>query len=707
MATIPQALEIATRHHVAGQLAEAEAIYRQILAQQPAHSGALHLLGVIASQCGKPESAVEMIREALRIQPDFPAACVNLGNALHALHRRDEAGAAYRRAIELQPDFAEAHNNLGAILREQGRLGEAIAAYQRAAQCNPAYAEAHSNLGVALCEQNRHTEAIAACQRALQLRPDFADAHYNLGNAFGREKSTGKAIAAYRRAIELRPDFAMAFLNLGSALMEQGRFDEAVEAYRRAIVLMPESAIARNNMGNALKDQGRLDEAIACYTHAIRLQPDSAAIHSNFLAALDCCPEPTLAALFEAHCEYDRRHAAPLRKEWRLHPNSRDPVRTIRLGFVSAHFGFHPVGRFLIRLLENLDPEQFHVACYSDSPTVDQMTARIQKATAVWREVSALTDEQLDRQIRDDGMDILFDLAGHTVGNRLLVFARKPAPIQITWLDYAGTTGVGAMDCILADHRQIPPGADHWFTEKILRMPDDYICYDPPLHAPPVAPLPALGNGHVTFGSFNALNKISARTLGIWARILGEVPKSRLILMHRGLDAPATVSRLHGFFATHGITADRVELIGFTPSHEVLAAYNRIDIALDTLPYNGGLTTCEALWMGVPVVTCPGETFASRHGLAHLTAAGVRGTIARDPDHYVEIATRLAADLPGLAELRNGLRAQVATSPLCDGKRFAMHFMALMRDVWQQWITQSAPDGTAQQPTRGNPASRP
>ena len=445
MATIPQALGTAVQHHQAGRLAEAEAMYRQILNVHPTNADALHLLGVLASQAGHNESAVDLMRRAIQLRPDLAVPHLNLGNSLRALNRIEEAADAYRRAIQLKPDFAEAHNNLGATLKEQGKLDEAIAAYRTAIQCRPGYAEAHNNLGVALWEQHRLDEAVSSYRRALQIQPEFADAHYNLANALRDQMLIEKAIAAYRRAVELSPTYALAWNNLGNLLESMGKIAEAEAAFRQGIALNPNFAALHNNLGNVLKNQGNCDDALPCYRQAMQLDPHSGSLHSNFLAALDCHPKVTPADLLEAHCEFDRRHAAPMRAAWRPHKNTRDPERPLRVGFVSPRFAFHPVGRFLIRPLENLDRGAFHVTCYSDTRTADAMTARIKAAASSWREVAAESDDQLAERIRADEIDVLFDLAGHTVGNRLAVFARKPAPIQITWLDYDGTTGLTAM----------------------------------------------------------------------------------------------------------------------------------------------------------------------------------------------------------------------------------------------------------------------
>ncbi len=682
--TLAQALDLAIQHHQAGRLGEAEGLYRQILAVDPNHADALNLLGLIAQVCGSPQVAAGLIRQAIAVQPFAAHYHFNLGNTLKDQGRFAEAIAAFQHALHLQPDLAIAHVNLGNTLREDGQFDEAIAAFQRALTLQPDLAEAHNNLGNSLQSLHQLDRAITAFRRAIELQPGYAMAHCNLGNALRSQSRLDEAGAALRRAIELQPDFALAHNNLGHVRKEQGRPGEAIALYRRALLLAPDSALALNNLGIALMEQGSRDEAIACFERVLLLAPDVPALHSNLLANLHYRTQATLRGIFEAHCEFDRRHAAPLRDSWPLHHRTADPQRPLRLGFISPHFARHAVGHFLTPLLEHLDREQFQIFCYSDSVVADAMTARIRATATAWHEVTALRDHELALKIREDAVDILFDLAGHTAGNRLLVFARKPAPIQVTWCDYVGTTGLAAIDYLLADPRQIPPEAEPWIREKVLRMPDDYICYDPPATAPPVGPLPAIESGSFTFGSFNVLPKITPEIIAVWARILHRLPHARLLLKNRGLDDPSTAACYRQPFAAHGIAEDRVELLGWSPPDEVLACYQRVDLALDTAPYNGGQTTCEALWMGVPVVTCPGETFASRHGLTHLTAAGFTETIARDFDEYVDLAVALANDLPRLAAIRARLRGQMAASPLCDGPRFAAHFAALMQEVWRR-----------------------
>ena len=717
MATIPEALAIAIQHHQNGRLQAAEQIYRQILAAEPQHADALHLLGLLAHQAGKPAEAAACYRRALDLKPNFAEGQVNLGIALQeqgqfdaaaACHRRalelkpdyadalgnlgvvlmeqgklDEAAACWRRALELKPGYAQAHNNLGVVLKEQGRFAAAAACYRRALELEPGYAQAHNNLGVALKEQGKLDEAVACCRRALELNPRYAHAHNNLGVALKEQGNLDEAVACCRRALELEPDFVAAHNNLGNALKELGRLDEALACYRHALELNPDYAEAWNNLGNVLKDQAKLDEAVAAYRRALELDPRYTQAHSNLLFALQYCPEAAPAALFQAHAEYDRRHAAPL-KAVAKHETASGRRQRSRLGFVSADLGRHPVGYFLVRVLECLGPAGQETICYSDRVLKDDLTHRLQAAATLWRDAIGWSDEQLAEQIRADRIDVLFDLAGHTAHNRLLVFARRPAPLQVTWAGYVGTTGLQTIDYLLADRYEVPPGAERYYQERLLRMPDGYVCYDPPDYAPAVGPLPALNDGSVTFGCFNNPAKVTAQAVEVWSRILHRLPGARLVLKFKCWDDRGLARRFTEMFAAHAIDPGRLEFLGYSPHAQLLAEYNRIDLALDPFPYSGGLTTCEALWMGVPVVTCPGETFAGRHSLSHLSNVGLTETIAQDLDDYVERAVSLAGDLPRLAALRTGLRPRMAASPLCDGQRFVANLVSVLLKAWEQ-----------------------
>jgi predicted O-linked N-acetylglucosamine transferase (SPINDLY family) len=720
MPTIAEALATAVAYHQAGRLRAAEQAYQAVLAADPNHPEALHLLGVIQHQLGRHQRAIELIERAIAAQGDQPIYHNNLGESYRSLRRVSEAIACYRRALQLNPAFAGAHYNLGNALKDEGRLPEAIAAYRRALELRPDYPAALNNLGNAYKTQGQLAEAVACLERAVQLKPDFAEAHNNLGNAWKEQRQMAQALAcfqraldlapqraefhsnlgnalhdvgrrdealaAYRRAMQLNPDFAEVHFGLGHAMHDEGELTQAIDFYQRALALKPDYSEALNNLANAWKDQGQLDEALTCFDRALALKPDNITALSNRVFTLQYRAGITLPELFAAHQAYERQHAAPHRGSWMAHENVRDPNRRLRLGFVSPDFSRHPVGYFLVRAIENLNPQTFETVCYHDRWSSDEWTARFRAAAAVWRPIAGQGDEQVAEQIRADRVDILFDLTGHTARNRLLVFARKPAPVQISWIGYEGTTGLTAIDYILADRYVIPFGSEQHYVEQVLRMPHGYLCYDPPAAAPPVGPPAALAAGFTTFCSFNNLSKITPQVVAVWAKILRSVPQSRLILQYKGLGDETVKGRYKALFAECGVDARQLDLRAPTPYADYLASYGEVDIALDPFPFAGGTITCEALWMGVPVVTCPGETFASRHTLSHLSNIGITETIARDLDEYVEIAIALARDLPRLGALRAGLRERMAASPLCDGKQFAMDLGALLRVVWRRWL---------------------
>jgi predicted O-linked N-acetylglucosamine transferase (SPINDLY family) len=434
-----------------------------------------------------------------------------------------------------------------------------------------------------------------------------------------------------------------------------------------------------------LGDQGKGEEAGTAFRRALELKPDWPVPHTNYVYCEQFRPGVTLADLASIHADWDHRHAVPFRTAWKPHDNIRDPKRQVRLGFVSGDFWQHALAYIFVGVLEGLNPQECETVCYSNAVRQDDMTGRIKAAANSWREVHGMSDEALAQQIRADGVDILFDLDGHTSANRLLVFARKPAPIQVTWLGYVGTTGLSAMDYLIADRWEVPEGMETYYREKVLRLPDGYLCYDPPTYSPDVGALPAKERGYVTFGSFNKPQKINPSVVALWAAILRQIPRARLVLKYRGFGDPGTRRHYEAMFASHGIECNRLEIKGASPHGELLGEYNRIDLALDPCTFSGGVTTCEALWMGVPVLTCPGETFASRHSLSHLSNIGLTETVAQDLSHYVELAVELAHDLPRLARWRAELRERMAASPLCNSKRFAENLMQVLRGVWQEW----------------------
>ena len=686
--------------HRAGRLDEAEALYRRVLAVDHSHVDSLHYLGLIALQRGHHELAVELIGRAIALNHRVPEFHNNIGEAFRGLGRLEAAIGHYNRALALRPGYAEAHYNLANTLYDQGRLAEAEARYRQALALRPDYAEAHNNLGTLLHGQGRLAEATDHYRQVVALRPELAEAHYNLGTVLQDQGEAAAAATEYEAALALWPDYAEAHYNLGTVRQDQGRLAEAVGYYRQALALRPDYAEAHNNLGNALKDQGRLDDAVACFTRAVALRPNYADAHSNLLFTLLYLPGVTLPAVLAAARRWNDTLAHGFKAAWPVHdPRTRGGCDRPRLGFVSGDFRNHVVGHHVIPTLERLKAAGHRLVCYSNSTANDALTARFKAAAALWRPVRGLGDQALAETIRDDGIDILFDLSGHTAHNRLLVFARRPAPVQVCWVGYPATTGLEAMDCFLNDRQQVPDGAGRFYQERVVRLPDSYMCYQPVADAPPVTAPPQAGNGHITFGSFNEVKKITPQAVAVWSEILRRLPTSRLVLKATRFGDPEIQDRYRTLFQDGGIDPGRLEFAGATSPAEHMAFMSRADLALDTFPFTGGATTADALWMGVPVVTWPGETISSRHSLDHLTQVGLTDLIAPSLEGYVALALELAGDPARLAALRAGLRARMLASPLCDCDRFVGHFEAAVMAMWERYLASGAPGAPPLDPT--------
>lgn len=653
MTSTGEALALAAEHHHSGRLQAAERIYRQILA------------------------ADESVAEAH----------YNLGNALKRRGELDEATSCYRRALELRPDLVPAHINLGNTLRSQGRLGEAANSLRRAIELNPGLADAHMNLGNVLQEQGQLDHAVGCYLQAIELEPERPDVHVNLGAAFRSLGQLDDAIACHRRALELLPTSADALVNLGAALHERLELDDAVVCYRRAIELTPDHAAAHNNLATALKDQGKIAEAIASYDRAIQLKPDFTAAQSNRLYALNFSPHHDAQAIYTEHCRWNDRFAEPLTRLAPPQRNDPTPDRRLRIGYVSPDLRDHVIGRFLLPLLECHDRTSFEIYCYSSVQRPDAITDRCREQADAWRHVLGLSDEQLAETVRHDGVDILVDLSMHMADNRLLAFARKPAPVQVSWLAYAGTTGLAAMDYRLTDPyldppQQSPAEPEPIYSERSVHLPETYWCYCAPAEAPPANPLPALAAGHVTFGCLNNFCKVSGDTLATWAELLRTVPNSRLLMhAHPGSHR----DRVQEYLARQSISPERLRFVEMRPLVGYFRLYHEIDVALDPFPYGGGTTTCDALWMGVPVVTLAGRTAVGRGGLSILSNVGIADWVANDREQYIRIAADLASDLGRLSMLRGTLRQRMLASPLMDAPRFARNIEAAYRSMWHRW----------------------
>lgn len=610
----------------------------------------------------------------------------NFGVSLEGLGQFDDAEAAYRHAVALDPNFATAHYNLGSLLQKQGRASEAEVGFRTALNLQGDYAKAWNGLGLSLQSQGHLRDAVEAFRNAVQHDPDNAVAHCNLGTLLFALDLNREALVELRRALELDPNYALAHGNL-AALLARAGFPMAAEAAgRSAIRLEPKRHCWLTNLGVALLSQGRHAEADACYRKALAMRPDYAAGHGNLLFSLNYSPDISPEAIFSEYQDWNRRHAKPLAPANLQFALDRTPGRRLRVGYVSADFRQHAVAMFAEPLLAAHDRSVVEVYLYSGVSAEDTTTERFETLSDQWRTTLGLSDAKLAELIRADQIDVLVDLAGHSAGNRLLTFARKPAPVQVAYLLGTGyTTGLSAMDAFLADAVLGPPEADALFSERLIRLPRIPLAYAPPEDMPPVARLPSSISGFITFGYFGRTERLNHAVISAWARILHAVPGSRLILNNRPFQEAEFRHRFLGRFATHGIDAARLDLIYSTPQSSAWAAYGQIDIALDPFPHNAGTTTIEALWQGVPVVSLAGRPTVGRFGASVLHSVGLDDWIASDVEEYIARAIAAASDIRSLARLRQTLRHRVAQSPLRDPEGLARIVETTYRQLWDEW----------------------
>jgi protein O-GlcNAc transferase len=562
-----------------------------------------------------------------------------------------------------------------------GRLGDAERGYRQILEHEPQHPDALHLLGVIALQTGHLDAALALVQQAVDLRPDGAVYWNNLGQVHERMGRNDQAERAYEAAIGLDPRYAEACNNLGHILERRGDVAGAEARYREAIRLDPQYAEPHTNLGNLQKDRGDLDEAIASYRRAIALRPDVSFLHSNLLLTLHYHPAYSPADLAREHRDWAARHVAPVRPDPRPHPNEPDAERRLRIGYVSPDFREHPVARFVLPLFQHHDRNRVEVFAYSDVRRPDGVSERVRACVDQWRDSAALSDEQLVAAIREDRIDILVDLAAHSGHNRLLAFARRPAPVQVTYLAYCSTTGVDAIDYRLTDRFLDPSDDDQaHYAERSIRLPDCYWCYSiPPLDDPPPSGrLP----GPPTFGCLNNFAKVSDATLSLWTRLLQSVPDARLLIYAR---AERHRDRVLSALRRADVDEARATFVGRQPLKDYLATYRLIDVALDPFPFVGGTTTFDALWMGVPVVSLAGSTAVSRGGSTILSNLGLEHLVARSEPQYAAIAARLIRDRSALATFRQTLRDRLEGSALMDAPRFARSLEGAFREIWRAW----------------------
>ncbi|MDP6673842.1 MAG: tetratricopeptide repeat protein [Gammaproteobacteria bacterium] len=644
----------------AGQPDQAQQICNQVLATEPGNAGAYNVLGGIAVQQGRPELAVGYFSKAIELDSSQPSFHQGLGIAYCNLGQLPDAVPCFRQAIALDPKDPAAHSNLGNCFQQGGDLAEATRSYRKAISVNSTYLPAYLNLAGILDQQRDHKTAVKTYEKALRAGADTPENQASL-------------VLLHHR--------------LGLALRQLEQTDEAIVHYNQAIARQPDFALAHNSLGGALLARNDLDAAMDCFRKALEIEPGNSRVHSNLLLTMNYFSGVTQKQLYEESLKFDSQHARGLLQGRKPFRNSRNKKKVLRIGYLSPDFREHSVAFFTRKLPGQHNREAVTVYCYADVDRPDDLTGQFQTQTDHWLSITAMENDEVAARIRQDGIDILIDLAGHTANNRLLVFARKPAPIQVSWLGYPNTTGIKVMDYRLTDAVADPNGdADPLHAEKLVRLEHGFLCYQNDESIPVVSPPPCLKQGHVTFGSFNTIKKVTSEVVRVWSQILTGTPGARLIMKANALEDETTKTRLLQAFGENGITRDRIDLVNATPHRkDHMKVYSKVDISLDPFPYNGTTTTCEALWMGVPVISLRGNRHAGRVGASIHHHIGLTELTVDSEDEYVALAKRLAGDTERLVTLRKALRPQIRESTLMNLPLFTETLEDAYRKMWVTW----------------------
>lgn len=610
---------------------------------------------------------------------------IDRGNQLEENGQMNEALRLYEKAIEMAPALARAYLNKGNVLLQMEKIPDAVTMYRKAVELNPDYAAAHFNLGNAQIIQNSPDAALDSYEKAIQLKPDFVDAYVARGNVLGDMKRFQDAIDSYQQALKLAPAYAQVHGNLAATLKDAGDLISAMKHYQAAIETDADYLRAYGNLADVYRELGRIDDAVQICRTALRKQPDMVPTYTQLLFCLSHSNRLTAQQLFEEHKRFGDQFEAPFRAMWPVHDNVKDPQKTLRIGLVSADLRAHAVAFFLEPVLAALQHSQsLSLFVYYNHEAEDEITQRIKATIPRWQVIVGLNDHQVAQKILADKIDILIDLSGHTGKHRLLTFARKPAPIQVSWVGYPGTTGLQAMDYYLAGRHFLPAfELDDQFTEKIARLPVT-VPFLPISDSPDVNALPALENGYITFGSFNRIDKIGREVVALWAQLLREIPTAKMLIA--GLPANGEYEHLWFWFEQEGIPKTRLEFHNRSNMHTYLALHHKVDVCLDTFPYTGGTTTNHALWMGVPTLTLTGTTPAGRQSSANLSDVNlIQEFGAKNHADFVALGKQVASDLESLSSIRQTLRSRFLNAPFSKTDVFATNLEHMLRAIWQRW----------------------
>ena len=741
----------AVEYYQSGNLSEAERILRQILTNNPKHAPSLHVMGIIGLDVQNYEIAEALVREAVALQDNNPNFHLTLGRILGRQEKKEDAIKSYRKALSLRPDFTDALNNLSTMLLSTGKSDEAlkifakilkknpqdfnalsntasilyqnkkyeesITHYRAALAVNPVNANIYFDLGRAFQEQNKTDEALSNFLKAVELKPNYIDALLQSGNIYRDKGNLHKALLCYRKIKEIEPN-EYAYVGIASIYLQEGdqqkaldeaesayknlpesprllnfmahiydkkaRYQEALEYYDRAIEIDPTIGEFYANKATTLKHLGRLRESIEATKKGFSITPKSW-IYSNLLLTMVYADFISPEEFAQTSFEFGKDITDHLVRN-RPFTNEKDPDRRLRIGYVSADFRTHSVSSFLSTVYYR-DKGNFEIFAFSKTETEDHVTDKLRQYFDHWRDVKYMKPDEIADLIEEDKIDILVDLAGHTAHNGLMIFARKPAPIQLTWMGYPATTGMKAMDYRITDNYAEPPGmTEHLNTETLWRLPDIFVAYTPQDDSiVPIDHPPFVDNGHITFGCFNNFTKVTDKVLQTWAKVLDQVPNSKLLLEIAGIKDEAIRANIEERIVKSGITLDRLILEPQKKANQYVL-YNKIDIALDPFPCVGGTTSMDTLWMGVPLITLEGQQFLSRMGVTILTNVGLTELIAQTTDEYISVAVALANDKERLHEMRHNLRERFVASPAMDQKKFVRNMENAYREMWHKWV---------------------
>ncbi len=700
-----------------GQLPLAFELCRSILQSHPQSAATYNLLGKIAFQSSDQAHAEQFLRKAVELSPRSPDLISDLADFYRLANRYSEASELCEAALNLSPTHLNALNILAAVLIDSGKPSAAIAPLRRALSLSPNHTVLLLNLVRGLMESDQHENAIEPLRKLIQIAPEIAETRPRLLESLVRAHRIKDAEAFYPQVVAAAPNPAIGWATVGHILNRTGLLTTAIQAYEQALMLnpldvhsraslfacysttgelksaektlrdglllLPDESVFSINLASLLVMMGRSDESMLIYHQIAETLKVKPAAHSNYLMHSQYIAEVTPEHLLNIHRQWDLYHGQPNQKHIRQHLNVPDPERRIRIGFVSSDLESGPVTTLTYRCISELDPELFDIFLYAGQQVSDERTERY-KLLGHWRVIGDMDDQRLADAIRAEQIDILIDLSGHVANNRLTMFSHRPAPIQITWLGYEGTTGLSTMDYLIADKHMIQPGEEKYYVENILRIEEGYLCYQPQVEDCPVAPLPVLTNGYVRFASFSNPAKYHHGLLSSWGKILKSVPGSRLLLKYRGLHVPEIQESIRARFSEAGGDQEVLDFAGWSSIQELFEAYQLVDIALDTYPFTGSATTCDAMWMGVPVITLKGKTFAGRHGYSHLKRLGLDDLIAQTITDYETIAVNLAKDVDRLRLIHEQLR-KLMLERLCDGRKWASSFSQQIRLVWRKW----------------------